>query len=158
LAPGQLHFGEQYDFRNPAGQLQGYHDVGDQECVFQKDSANGPVLLAPTASLLQEGCALASKSIHQMAGTALVVVVELGAGTLQIAVVEEQLQAPQELLRLIREEYRKLRRTQKTVPLHMAKDFAVAFGDLDPGNGCSAFEAGKAEGHSRRVMEGRRNQ
>lgn len=74
----------------------------------------------------------------------MVVIVELGAGPFQKAVVVKQLQAPEKLLRTRSRERDDLGRTQKTVPVDQPDDDAVALGQLNGRNRTGACEPGKA--------------
>jgi hypothetical protein len=79
-----------------------------------------------------------------MAGAALVVVLDLGTGALQIPVVVEQLKAPQKLLGVVPHEGRDLERAEKSVSLDHLDDSPVALGELHGGNCGGTFETGKA--------------
>src|SRR5438552_1919024 len=120
--------------------------------MFKKYSANGTVLFVPrkftkdcSKLLLQERCAFITQAIYEALRAALVVIVELRAGALQIAVVIEQLQSPQKLLRAATEKRNDLRGTEKAMSVNHPDDFAVALRQLHGSNPMGAFEAGKAE-------------
>jgi hypothetical protein len=75
------------------------------------------------------------------------VVSKLGWRTREIAVMEQQLQPADDLLRTTAHQCHDLIGTQKTVPVNLPDDVMVAAGQFDRGNCGSAFEAGKT-GHS----------
>jgi hypothetical protein len=83
-----------------------------------------------------------------MARAASVIVVDLGAGPFQEAVVVKQFQPPQKLLLTAGNERTDMGRAHKAKPLHKADDFAVALGELHGDNCGGTFEAGKAAFHA----------
>src|SRR5712692_3878116 len=118
--------------------------------MFEEHSSSGAVLLAPIALLkcdakflLQQRCALVPQTIYDMAGAAVVIVVELGARTFQKAVMVKQFQSPQKLLRTAGNEGANMGRTDIPMPLDQPDDFAVALGKLHGGSRGSTFETGK---------------
>lgn len=90
---GKISTGKQPDAtRLQAAELKRQHDIGNQESMFQVDPAHGAVLFTRTkfpegsTHFLFEQCpAFVAQTIYDMAGPALVEIVELGAGTLQIS-------------------------------------------------------------------------
>lgn len=74
----------------------------------------------------------------------MVIVVELGTGALKVAVVVEQLEPPQKLLRTPAHECDEMGGTQKPVPVNQPDYLTVALRQLDWENSGGAFEAGKA--------------
>ena len=79
--------------------------------------------------------------------------VNLTAGTLNIAVMVEQLQPTQELLRTSVHECDDLMRTQKTILMNQPDDLLVTLCQVQGSNCGDAFEAGKAGGHSTILLE-----
>src|SRR5436190_14158807 len=121
--------------------------------MFKKYSANGTVLRAPsklakacTKVLLQEGSDFVTQTIHDVLGTALMVIVELRARPLQIAVMIEQLQSAQNLLRAFADQRNDLRGTEKAMPVNQPDDFPVSLCELHGSNQTRAFETGKVDG------------
>lgn len=76
----------------------------------------------------------------------MVIVVELGTGPLQVTVVVEQLQSPQNLLRAAPDKGRDLTGTKKTMPMNLPDDVVIAFGQLQPANRGNAFETWQTGG------------
>jgi len=68
---------------------------------------------------------------------------DLGAGSLQVSVVVEQFQPPQNLLLAAAHERNNVLGTEKTVPVNEPDDLAVALLKLHGGNFCGAFKTGK---------------
>ena len=75
------------------------------------------------------------------------VVGELGAGTIKVAVVEQQLQSPQKLLRTATCQSNDVRRTKKPVPVNVPDDKLVALGQLHGRDVGCALEARQTSGN-----------
>jgi len=67
---------------------------------------------------------------------------DLGTRTFKVAVVVEQLQPPDDLLRAAANKGDDLMRTQKTMPVDKPDDGTVAFGQLNRGNRVNAPKTG----------------
>ena len=133
-----------------AGEFNRHHDVGNQNGMFKVHPTNRSVLLTPTdlaktrAGFEAENCRpFAAEAIDYMAGAGEVIPVELGTWTLKKAVVEEQLEAPEKLLRTAAHKDNDMGGTQKTVAVDKADDAAVALRHFQGSHAGSAFEAGK---------------
>ena len=103
--------------------------------MFEEDSFNRTIVSGAakfpdgdTKFPLQESGATAAKSIHDLAGAAAVVIVELSAWAFQETVVVEQLQPPQKVLRTVADEGKNVGRTEKTMPMNQINHFTVARG------------------------------
>src|ERR1035438_611975 len=130
--------------------------------MFKEYPARSPVLLAPTdlakarAKVAPEECrAFAAQAIYHVMGTALVIVVDLGARTFQEAVMVKQLQPPQKLLRTAGNEGTNMGRTHKTKPVDQSDNFPVALGKPDGGNCGGAFKARKTRGRHALIIPNR---
>jgi len=72
-----------------------------------------------------------------------VIVIALGAGAFQKAVVVEEMEAPQDLLRAFTDEGYNVGRAEKTIPVNETNDGKIALRKLHWGNCNGAAEAGK---------------
>ena len=146
----ELAVGQKPDSSPAAGEFDRHHHVGNQERMFQKHPARSPVLFAPTnlapagvKVAPEAGRAFAAKRIDHAAGTALVIIVDLGARTFQEAVMVEPFQPPQKLLLTAGDERMNMGGPNETKLLDQPDDSTVALGEPHRGDGRSAFEAGK---------------
>src|SRR5579872_5979133 len=109
--------------------------------MFQKHPTNRAVSLAPILLLkrgagfvLQKRGSFFSETVNNLAGTASMIIVNLRPRPLQKAMVIEQLQPPQKLLRTVANEGDDVGRPQKTVPADQPDDFTVTLRKSHRGN------------------------
>jgi len=96
---GKLGAGNQaHSVRLPTAQFQGHHHIRNQKGMFKKESSKRAVLRAPAQVtkglpqlLFQERSSFIAETVDYLPTSSLVIVIELGAGTLQKAVVVEEL-------------------------------------------------------------------
>ena len=108
------------------------HHVRNQERMIKIDASNGAVLLRPAGCMkrqtefpFQEGRSFVPNAIDEVPGTALVEIVYLAARALKKAVVIEQLQSPQNLLRTAASQGHNVGRTQKAMLVNQLYYFSV---------------------------------
>ena len=113
--------------------FKGEHHFRDEECVLQKDPLDGAIANAPIEAMrrdafpaAEKGDASIAKATDHIARTAALEVVELTAGTLQVAVMVERLQPPQKLLTAAGHDACDLIRAKKAMAKNSAKDFFIA--------------------------------
>jgi hypothetical protein len=102
----------------------------DYSVIFQ--TMDGAIANAPIEAMrrdvfpaAEKGDTAIAKAIDHAARTAALVVVELAAGTLQVAVMVERLQPPQELLTAAGHDASDLIRAEKAMAKNCAKDFFI---------------------------------
>jgi hypothetical protein len=105
--------------------------------VLQKQTPDATVLPAPVHTVKgnaerasQVACAPASKTVNELARTTVMVVIELTAGPLQIAVVIQELQPAERLLFAASDKGGEITRTQKAVNGNMPHQIVVTFREL----------------------------
>lgn len=123
-----------------ACEFKGHHYVRNQECVLKKQPSNGTVCFARTTTTSrasgfrpQNRGTLVSETVNNVTGTAAVVVINLCPWPFQKAMVIEQLQPSQKVLRTAPDDCHNLRRTKKTVPVNEPDDFPVTLRQLERG-------------------------
>src|SRR5437763_1771696 len=99
--------------------------------MFKEYSSNSAVVLAPK----RLGCrpvrgfeqrrSFVADAIHHVLRAAFLVIVDLAAWALQIAVVIEQLQSPQERLGGVSKQSNYLRRSEKPMAVNQSDDFLI---------------------------------
>ena len=120
--------------------------------MLKKYSADRTIFPAPMGFmkgnvklLFQECRSFVAQGIDHVVGPAVLVIVELRTRALQIAVVIEQLQAPQKWLRAAAEKRNDVSGTEKAMSVNQPDDLAVALRQLHGSNQMGAFETGKAD-------------
>ncbi len=86
------------------------------------------------------------------------VIVNLGAWPLQVAVMIKQLQSPQELLRAAADERDDVCGTKKTMPMNAPDDVPITVGQLNRLDFDDPFETGKTDGLHPLILSRKRGQ
>jgi hypothetical protein len=123
---------ELHAFAVSAGDLKSHHDLGDRERVVKEDAGEVPVLRVPPDSAPPQGVfgledlgTSVPKGVDERFGTANVPV-ELHRRTVEIAMVEEELEAPEHRLRTPSGEGHEVRRAKQPMPIDSTKKVEVA--------------------------------
>lgn len=123
---------EPHPLATPAGGLEGDHDLGDRKRVVEENPGDVSVLRVPPDAApphhtlrLEKLGATVPQGIDQGFGAA-GVPVELHGRAIKVAMVEEELEAPERCLPAPTREGRKMRGTQEPVTVDGPKDVKVA--------------------------------
>lgn len=148
----KLSLGKQANLAFPACKLNRYHYVRHKERMLQEHPSDRTVFSIPKKAskvaiklLLDEQSTFSSETVHEFARASLVIVFDLNAGPLQKAVMIQEFQASQNLLRTSTDKRANMRGAQESIAVHVAYYLAVAFGKLKGCRSGYTSEAGKTE-------------